>query len=365
MQLSVIILNYNVSAYLELCVQSVQAALKTIESEIIVVDNHSSDDSCSMIRLKFPEVVLICNSENLGFSKGNNLGVKTAKGSFICILNPDTVVGESCFSKILHFASNKENLGAIGCRLIDGGGQFLPESKRNVPTPLVALKKMIGYSKDYYNVTLHETASGACDILVGAFMLMKRDTYLSLGGFDEDYFMYGEDIDLSYRLLKSGLVNYYFGETSIIHFKGESTLKDVNYAKRFYGAMEIFYKKHFKNKGLVNLCVTAGIKLAYALRSEKQATTKNWLKAYYIGRHPSKQLELALNMPLQLRSLFDSIESESLVIFDSESCGYEAIINFMSKHSNIPGIGYRIRVKNANFILGSDSSLERGQVLNF
>jgi len=256
MQLSVIILNYNVRYFLEQCVESVQEALINIDSEIIVVDNHSSDDSCEMIQSRFPKVKLIENSSNLGFPKGNNIGVAVAKGNYICILNPDTVVADDTFEKILAFAEKQNNLGIVGCKLIDGSGNFLPESKRGIPTPFVALTKIFGLYQlfpnwelfnRYYAQHLSENETGKVDILVGAFMIMKRDLYNEIGGFDENCFMYSDDIDLSYLALKSGKSNYYFHETSVIHYKGESTVKDGLYMKRFREAMQFFYKKHYKS----------------------------------------------------------------------------------------------------------------------
>jgi GT2 family glycosyltransferase len=265
MQLSVIILNYNVRYFLEQCVLSVQKALEGIDSEIIVIDNASSDDSCEMMKTKFPHIKLIENEANLGFPKGNNIGVAQAKGEYICILNPDTVVAEDTFSKVFSFVTSSEvemlhsqlstsnsQLGIIGCKLIDGAGNFLPESKRGVPTPWVAFTKIFGlykisnYFGKYYAQHLSENQSGKVDILVGAFMMMKRELYLKVGGFDENCFMYLDDIDLSYLVLKTGKSNYYFHETFVIHYKGESTVRDETYMKRFREAMQFFYNKHFK-----------------------------------------------------------------------------------------------------------------------
>ena len=187
--------------FLELCLKSVQKAITTLDAEIIVVDNNSTDESCKMIKQLFPEINLIENKQNFGFSKGNNLGVAIAKGEYICILNPDTVVAEDTFTSIIAFADKQKNLGIVGCKLIDGTGQFLPESKRNIPTVEVALKKIIGDSKKYYAKHLDENTTGKAAILVGAFMLMKRNLYRKMNGFDEDFFMFGEDIDISYRVL--------------------------------------------------------------------------------------------------------------------------------------------------------------------
>ena len=209
MKLSVIILNYNVRYFLEACIKSVQAAIAGIDAEIIVIDNNSPDDSCDMMQLTFPEIQLIANTKNVGFAKANNQGVNIAKGEYICILNPDTIVAENTFAQLLTFAENKGNLGAIGCKLIDGSGAFLPESKRNIPTPKVSIKKILGNKNSGYYSNLDENKIGKVEILVGAFMLMKKSVYKAVAGFDEDYFMYGEDIDLSYKIIKAGFQNYY------------------------------------------------------------------------------------------------------------------------------------------------------------
>ncbi|OUD37923.1 glycosyltransferase family 2 protein, partial [Flavobacterium psychrophilum] len=265
MQLSVIILNYNVRYFLELCVLSVQKSLKNIDAEIIVIDNNSSDDSCKMMKQRFPQVKLIENKENSGFPKGNNIGVAQAKGKYICILNPDTVVSEDTFAKTLAFAESQKNLGIVGCKLIDGTGNFLPESKRGVPTPFVAFTKIFGlykfsnYFGKYYAQHLSENKTGKVDILVGAFMIMKRELYLEVGGFDEKCFMYSDDIDLSYMVLQKGKSNYYFHQTTVIHYKGESTIKDETYMKRFQEAMNFFYKKHFKVSLFFSLFMKTGI----------------------------------------------------------------------------------------------------------
>ena len=270
MKLSVIILNYNVRYFLELCIKSVQAAVKNIDAEIIVVDNNSSDNSCEMVSKLFPNVILIQNKENLGFSKGNNLAVAKAKGEYICVLNPDTVIAEDTYEALLNFSENKENLGIVGCKLINGSGLFLPESKRNIPYVSVSLKKILGNPKYYYANQLGANNIGEVDILVGAFMFLKKSVYNQVNGFDEDYFMYGEDIDLSYKIINAGYKNYYNGDITVIHFKGESTLKDKHYARRFYGAMQIFYEKHFKTNLFYDLAVWLGIKFFYVFRKVPQ-----------------------------------------------------------------------------------------------
>ena len=270
MQLSVIILNYNVRYFLELCVLSAQKAIQNLDAEIIVVDNNSSDDSCAMMKQRFPNIKFIENKENLGFPKGNNIGVAQAKGEYICILNPDTVVAEDTFEKILNsqLATRNSQLGIIGCKLIDGTGNFLPESKRGIPTPWVAFTKIFGLYKvfpksslfnKYYAQDLDENKTGKVDILVGAFMVMKQELYNEIEGFDENCFMYADDIDLSYRALLLQKQNYYFHETTVIHYKGESTVKDATYMKHFREFMNFFYKKHFKQSVFFNLMARFGV----------------------------------------------------------------------------------------------------------
>ena len=271
MKLSIVIVNYNVKYFLEQCLYAAFKAASKISSEIIVVDNDSVDGSCQMVTEKFPEVTLIANKDNVGFSKANNQAIRIAKGEYILLLNPDTVVEEDCFLKIVQFMDKTPDAGGLGVKMIDGKGRFLPESKRGLPTPEVAFWKMFGFSSLFPhskrcglahlgyldNDRIHEI-----EVLAGAFMLLRRETLDKVGLLDEDYFMYGEDIDLSYRITKGGYKNYYFPETTIIHYKGESTKKgSINYVKVFYNAMIIFAKKHF-SKGnarryalLINLAI--------------------------------------------------------------------------------------------------------------
>ncbi|MBP0905144.1 glycosyltransferase family 2 protein [Mariniflexile gromovii] len=364
MKLSVVILNYNVRYFLELCLKSVQAAITTIDAEIIVVDNNSKDASCQMVKDLFPEVVLIENKENFGFSKGNNIGVSQAKGEFLCILNPDTVVAEDTFTSILKFAENTANLGIVGCKLIDGVGAFLPESKRNIPYVNTAFKKILGNSKSYYANHLNENETGKVDIFVGAFMWMKRDLYTKVNGFDEDYFMYGEDIDLSYKVLKAGFDNYYFGETTIIHYKGESTLKDKHYARRFYGAMQIFYKKHFKKNILFDMFVWFGIRIVFLFRKSSVNKKKHVSGYVFISDKINSKLQAALSKKISLQSHIENLENATELIFDGNILSYKSIISMMEGVDKNKSITYKILPKNANFILGSDHAISRGEVLN-
>lgn len=255
MQLSIVIVNYNVKFFLEQCLHSIIKATKDIESEVFIVDNNSVDGSCLMIKDKFPQVILIQNKINLGFSKANNQAIKQSKGKYVLLLNPDTIVEENTFKDVISFMEDKENAGALSVKMIDGTGNFLPESKRALPTPMVAFYKIFGLSRlfpkskifgKYHLSYLDENEINEVDILPGAFMLIRKKVLDKTGLLDEDFFMYGEDIDLSYRILKAGYKNYYFPNATIIHYKGESTKKSsVNYVKVFYNAMIIFAKKHF------------------------------------------------------------------------------------------------------------------------
>ena len=255
MQLSIIIVNYNVKYFLEHCLLSVKNACKNITAEIIVVDNNSNDGSVELIKERFPEIIFIENKTNVGFSKANNQGVTISKGQYILYLNPDTIVPEDCFEKCIAYMQQNESAGALGCKMIDGQGQFLPESKRGFPSIKVAFFKISGISSlfkkskifnGYHLGHLSENETNDVDVLAGCFMFCRRDVILQVHSFDEDYFMYGEDIDLSYKIKKAGYQNVYFADTTIIHYKGESTKKgSLNYVKMFYQAMIIFAKKHF------------------------------------------------------------------------------------------------------------------------
>lgn len=375
MQLSVIILNYNVRYFLEQCVFSVQKALENIEGEIIVIDNNSSDDSCAMLKEKFPDVKLIENKENSGFPKGNNIGVAQAKGEYICILNPDTVVAEDTFLKILNSILHTPNFeqGIIGCKLIDGTGNFLPESKRGVPTPWVAFTKIFGLYKvfsrsswfnQYYAQHLTENQSGKVDILVGAFMIMRRNLYLEVGGFDENCFMYSDDIDLSYMVLKTGKENYYFHETSVIHYKGESTIRDGLYMKRFREAMQFFYKKHFKKSVVFDLMMQSGAFLFSLIKKSQQKNTRRIIDEYVVFSKSTLNLDLKIKSTYyrELNAFKNDFSSNKELIFDVDTFSFKEIIAFMeqNKASNLTFKNY---IKSSNFCIGSNNSNDRGEII--
>lgn len=271
MKLSIVIVNYNVRHFLEQCLISVARACANIQAEVFVVDNASSDVSVEMVREKFPSVKVIANTNNVGFSKANNQAIEKATGEFVVLLNPDTVVAEDTFEKCIAFMNAHAEAGAIGVRMIDGKGNFLPESKRGLPTPAVAFYKTFGLAKlfpqsktfgRYHLGFLNEHETHEADVLSGAYMFVRKEVLNKTGLLDETFFMYGEDIDLSYRITQAGYRNYYFADTTIIHYKGESTKKgSLNYVKVFYNAMLIFSRKHFSGNqsGLFSVLINFAI----------------------------------------------------------------------------------------------------------
>ena len=257
MELSVVIVNYNVKYFLEQCLCSVKKAITGTgaDTEVIVIDNHSHDNSISYLSSFFPCVKFVANNENIGFTKACNQGYKLASGKYVLFLNPDTIVPEDCFSKCLSFFQAHKDAGAVGVRMLDGHGRFLKESKRAFPSPVTSLFKLFGFAKlfpkskvfsKYHLGYLDEAESHEVDVLAGAFIMIRRELLKQLNGFDETFFMYGEDVDLSYRIQKMGYKNYYLAETSILHFKGESTRKgSFHYVRTFYSSMSIFVRKHY------------------------------------------------------------------------------------------------------------------------
>lgn len=271
MLLSVIIVNYNVKHFLEQCLYSVQKAIDSMQAEVIIVDNNSSDNSISFLQPRFPSFLFVANTANTGFSKACNQGYALSKGKYVLFLNPDTIVPEDCFLKCISFLNEQPDAGALGIRMIDGSGRFLKESKRAFPSPLTSMYRLSGLSvlfpksetlAKYHLGYLPEHKNNPVDVLAGAFMMVKRVTLQKTGIFDETFFMYGEDIDLSYRIQKAGYKNYYFADSSIIHFKGESTRKvTLNYVRMFYSAMNLFVKKHYggSRAGFFNFIIHIGI----------------------------------------------------------------------------------------------------------
>ena len=264
MKLSVVIVSYNVRNYLEQCLQSVQRALEGIEGEVFVVDNHSDDDSVVTVREKYPWVRLIENQENLGFSKANNQAIRQSQADYVLLLNPDTVVAEDTLRGVLTFMDEHPKAGGAGVMMCYEDGSRAPESRRALPTPWVAALKMLGFTKRYYMSHLPWDQPCRIEVISGAFCLLRHEALKTIGLLDEDFFMYGEDIDLSYRLMKGGWENWYL-PYSIIHYKGKSTQKsDYRYVHVFYQAMLIFFQKHYSHLSMV---YTVPVKMAIYFRA--------------------------------------------------------------------------------------------------
>ena len=274
---------------MEQCLISVSKAIQSIDAEIFVVDNNSVDGSVLMVQEKFPSVNLITNKENTGFSSANNQAIRLSNGEYVLLLNPDTVVEEDTFKKCINFMDSHPDAGGLGVKMIDGKGKFLPESKRGLPTPAAAFYKIFGLSSlfpksklmgKYHLGFLSKDENHSVDVLSGAYMLLRKKALDKIGLLDESFFMYGEDIDLSYRLILGGFKNYYFSKTSIIHYKGESTKKtSVNYVFVFYNAMIIFAKKHFskKNARLFSLLINIAIYIRAFIALSVQVLKKLFL----------------------------------------------------------------------------------------
>lgn len=271
MELSVIIINYNVKYFLEQCLCSVQKAIEGVDAEVIIIDNNSTDGSVEYLQSQFQNFQWLSNKENVGFGRACNQGFKLSTGNYILFLNPDTIISEDCLKKCISFLESKPDAGALGIKMLDGKGKFLKESKRAFPSPATSLFKLLGFSKlfphskvfsRYHLGHLDENKNHEVEVLAGAFIMIKRKVFEQIGGFDEIFFMYGEDVDLSYRIQKAGYKNFYFAESSIIHFKGESSRKgSLNYIKMFYAAMSIFVKKHYPagKAGFFNFLLHVGI----------------------------------------------------------------------------------------------------------
>jgi O-antigen biosynthesis protein len=322
LQLSVIIVNYNVKYFLEQCLCSVLKACKNITAEVIVADNNSSDGSKVFLLPKFPRVNFIWNNDNVGFAKANNQALVQAQGEFILFLNPDTIVPEDCFEKCIQFFQLHPQAGALGIRMIDGTGKFLKESKRAFPSPLTSLYKLSGLTKlfphsktfaKYHLGHLPENENHEVDVLAGAYMMVPKNVLDKTGSFDETFFMYGEDVDLSYRIQQAGYKNYYFAQSSIIHFKGESTKKgSLNYVKMFYSAMSLFVKKHYSGSraGLFNFLIQVAIffratlavaakflqKIGLPVLDAASIFTSFWVIKYFWNTYIAKEINYSPNL---------------------------------------------------------------------
>ena len=269
MELSIIIVNYNTKLLLEQCIDSIKKATREINTEIIVVDNNSTDGSKEYLPAKITGVKFIFNDKNTGFAKACNQGFKNSSGKYVLFLNPDTILPETCLTDCISFFEIHPDAGAVGVRMLDGQGKFLKESKRGLPSPATSFYKLFGLASifpgsktfaKYYQGHLPEKENNPVEVLSGAFMMIRREVFEKIGGFDEDFFMYGEDIDLGIRITRSGYKNYYLGSISVTHLKGGSTTYNKKHIEDFYDAMNVFVKKHYgKGQGGQILFLKAGI----------------------------------------------------------------------------------------------------------
>ena len=358
MELSVIIVSYNVRYYLEQCLMSVFRATEGLACEVFVVDNHSRDDSVEYIRERFGERVhLIASNHNLGFARANNKAIAKAQGKYVLLLNPDTFVGESTIRQVLQFMDTHERAGGVGVRMFNANGSVARESRRGLPTPLVSLGKMLGFSNRYYMSHLSWNEPGRIEVISGAFCLLRRDALNKVGWLDEDFFMYGEDIDLSYRVLKGGYENWYV-PASILHYKGESTQKSsFRYVHVFYQAMLIFFRKHYSH---LSFLVSLPIKLAiYTRAAIALAQTQYWRMRISLGftskpqRSPlycfvgsSEMLEecrlLAERTGLEARFFNDrsQIKEEcDILVYDTDTWTFDQVLEDAARHPGAYLIG--------------------------
>ena len=276
MQLSVVIVSYNVGYFLEQCLHAVRLAGEGLTMEVIVVDNASSDGTREQLPPRFPEVRFLLNAQNVGFAKASNQGLEVSRGQYLLLLNPDTLVTEQAFHRCIRFMEAHPEAGAVGMRMYDGRGNYLPESKRGFPGGLSSFYKMSGLVQvfprhpviaHYYLGHLPSDQVQEVEVLAGAFLMVRGEVFAKVGGLDERFFMYGEDIDWSYRIRGAGYRNYYLPDPGIIHFKGESSLRDPDYIRHFYRAMELFVEKHYHHRGRwwrVVLQQAIGIRMALA-----------------------------------------------------------------------------------------------------
>ena len=349
MTLSIIIVNYNVKYYLEQCLHSVWKAVEGIDNEVFVVDNASKDDSVAYLKTKFPQqqyprLHIIANRHNLGFGKANNLALKKATGEFILFLNPDTILTEHTLHDCIAFARTRPDLGGLGVKMLRDNGEFALESRRSLPTPWTSFCKITGLATLFpksklfgkYNLRFQsEDESSQIDIISGAFLFAKHEVLKKTGGFDEQFFMYGEDIDLSYRILKAGYKNYYL-PTPILHYKGESTHKNsFRYVHVFYEAMLIFFRKHYRHYSLLlSIPIMAAIILSACLSlvSRQLRRFKRFLfpnpsnaeeRCYYNGTHLDDFLRL--NMPLT-----EDASKALYFVYDTADLSYDEILSRLS-----------------------------------
>ena len=357
MKVSVIIVNYKVKYYLAQCLHSVFRALEGIDGEVIVVDNDSQDDSISYARELYPQVTFIENKENVGFARANNMAIRQSKGEYVVLLNPDTVVNEHLLVDCISLLDARPDIGATGVRMLNENGTFAPESRRGVPTPFTAFCKMVGLTKlfpksrlfgRYYMKYLDEYAATPIEIISGACMFIRKSVLDECGLLDEDFFMYGEDIDLSYRMLKTGKLNYYV-PTRIMHYKGESTHKNTfRYVYVFYEAMYIFFRKHYAS---YNWALSSPIRSAIYFKGATEFVSRKlrgWLvkpqtqqeflqSVRFLLKGSNRTIESMVEICEHNKLVYDVVENETMkydfVVFDVDEFSYSQILEELERRA--------------------------------
>lgn len=395
MDLSIIIVNFNVKFFLEQCLYSVLKAGSTLKIEIIVVDNNSTDGSKEFLSPKFPEVNFIWNQNNPGFATSCNSGLKIAKGEFILFLNPDTIIPEDCFIKCLQFINSKTDCGALGVKMIDGSGSFLKESKRGFPGASASFFRLSGLTflfpnskifSAYYAGHLSKNEDNEIDIVAGAFFMSRKKILDKIGGFDTRFFMYGEDIDLSYMIKLIGYKNYYFSQTSIIHFKGESTKKSSTYNNIFYQAMHLFVNKHYNSisKIPMHIAIKTGkvfssIKLK--IKEKKDPTSSIPINIAIIANPESfTQIEKLLtyskekiNTKYKLAAVSETVEVDDLlstlkldsvshILFSEGNLSFKKIISFIENNNGLSK--FLFHANKSSSIVWSDDKNKTGNFIS-
>jgi N-acetylglucosaminyl-diphospho-decaprenol L-rhamnosyltransferase len=383
MVLSVVIVNYNVKYFLEQCLSSLKKAIEGISvpgnsAEVFIIDNASSDGSVEFLSPLFPGFHFIRNSENSGFAKANNQGLALCRGELILFLNPDTILAEDSLDLCIGFLQSRQDAGALGVKMIDGSGRYLKESKRGFPDTQTSFYKMTGLTRlfprskiiaAYYRGDLHEGETHQVDILSGAFMMVKKKALAIAGGFDERFFMYGEDIDLSYRIVEAGFKNYYLSGTTIIHFKGESTQRDFHYTKMFYSAMALFIQKHFRGKYslfrriFATACLRLYQGLVYlSLPFRKPGKTLKSGHTVYVRGDPEEQKKWQQKLA-EKHIPFTTTEnsSEGEIIFcEGPSFSWKEIISTVESNPDL--LIYRFHGAGTHSAVSSYSSREQGNI---
>ena len=392
MILSVIIVNYNVKYFLEQCLCSVQKAITGVDAEIIVIDNYSIDGSIEYLEPAFPGVQFLKSNENLGYGKANNRALLKAKGKFILFLNPDTIVCETCLINCIHFLENNAKAGAAGVRMIDGCGNFLPESKRSFPSPLSSFYKLIGLASVFPrskffnryalgNLNQHQTHE--IDVLAGAFMMIKKEVLENVSGFDESFFLYGEDIDLSFRIQQAGYGIFYLGENTIIHFKGESSKKqNTNYVSLFYNAMNVFVSKHYSKIIAILFSVftksAIGTRTLFTFLNNLLPNLKKYIPSIAetiivgLAEEQDAVRRILKNKESQAIRGVDYIDFQSFInkkdpgikkiIFCEGALSYREIISFVQSN---PTFIFRFHSHKSRSIVGSDTKNGLGETIAF